>query len=52
MRPLIGIIEAQPFANFPGLDADGGIVAGIVAGGPAENFDADGALFEHVAVAL
>jgi hypothetical protein len=52
LRSLIGIINAQPFANLAGFDADGGIVAGIVAGRPAENFDADGALLEHVAMAL
>lgn len=52
MRSLIGIVEAQAFANLAGFDADGGIVAGVVAGRPAEDLDADGALLEHVAVAL
>src|ERR1035438_7468304 len=52
MRSVIGIINAQTFADLSGFDADRGIVAGIVAGWPAEDLDADGALLEHVAMAL
>jgi hypothetical protein len=52
LRSTIGIVEAQPLSDFSGFDTDGGVVAGIVTGRPAEDFDADGALFEHVAMAL
>ena len=47
---LARIVKVQAFANFARLDAHGGVVTGVVAGGAAEHFDSDGPLFEHLAL--
>ena len=52
VRAPARIIDAEPFPDLAGLDPDGGIVARIVTGRPAEDFDADGPLLEHVAMAV
>ena len=52
MRAVVGVVDAKPFADFAGFHANGSVVAGIVAGGAAEDFDADGAFLENVGVAL
>jgi hypothetical protein len=48
---LVGIIETETFADLAGLDPDGGVVAGVVTGGTAENLDAYGPLFENAGIA-
>ena len=45
---LTGVVKTQPFADFAGFHPDRGVVARFIAGGAAEDVDADGSLFEHV----
>jgi hypothetical protein len=52
VRTLVGVIKAQAFAHLSGLHANSGIVAGVVAGGAAENLDSDNPFFEDIAMAL
>src|ERR1700735_5247769 len=47
-RALLGIVQPEPLPDLAGFDPDGGVVARFIAGGTAEDFDADGPLLQHV----
>jgi hypothetical protein len=48
---LAGVIDAEALANLAGLDADGGVLAGVIGSGPAEDIDSDSAFLERIAAA-